>query len=162
MTIDIIDYTSEQLAALTAGQLQQILSAQKRKNALEKAFVQKVATAKAEAIQNGILHSDAWALTKAAMLEEHEEELRLLREGLLFYLQYAVKPNETQANFCPYKLDYSLDIIERYNYVKGYYETEHPDAGLRFEAFKNDKYAKTYLGETYYSLYDVFRLQAEQ
>ena len=62
----------------------------------------------------------------------------------------------------PYVLDYSLDIVARYNYVKTYYETMHPNAQNRLEMYKVDTYAKEYLGDTYYSLYDVFYLQCEQ
>lgn len=160
MVIDIISYTDAQYAALTAGQLQQVISAQKKKNALMREYPKKVAAKKAELIENGAVHSDLWKEVFADMREEYETELNELREGLLTYLRYAVKPSEGDATTSGYDLDYSLSIEERYAQVKKYFEEEYEDANLRFIAFKNDQNAEKYLGELYGTLYDYFYAQA--
>lgn len=161
MEIDIIDYTEAQLAALTAGQLQQVLSAQKKKNALLAALDKKIAAAKAEVIGNGTFHSDFWESMKADMKVECDAEIEALREGLLFYLHYAVQASDSEIRQNGYEVDYSLSVTERYQQVKAYYESEYEDPQARFDAFQNDKIAETYLGELYYTLYDVIRAQAE-
>lgn len=158
MTIDIINYNEAQFAALTAGQLQQVLSAQKKKNAMIRDFSKKLAAAKAEVISNGMFHSDFWRLKKAEMQAEHQKDLDELREGLLFYLHYAVKKDGASVG---YELDYSLSVEERYAQVKAYYVEEYEDVELRFTAFDNDPIAETYLCEMYYALYDEFYLAAK-
>lgn len=160
MVIDIISYTDAQYAALTAGQLQQVISAQKKKNALAREYPKKLAAKKAELIENGLLHSDLWKKVIADMREEYETELKELREGLLTYLRFAVKPSENESLSSGYDLDYSLSIEERYAQVKTYFETEYEDVNLRFLAFKNDQNAEKYLGELYATLYDYFYAQA--
>lgn len=160
MVIDIISYTEAQYAALTAGQLQQVISAQKKKNALEREFSKKLAAKKAELIGNGMMHSELWDSVISDMYEEHQTELDTLREGLLLYLHYAVKPSDSEAMTSGYDLDYSLSPEERYELVKNYFETEYEDTQARFSAFKNDQNAEKYLGELYATLYDYFYAQA--
>ena len=161
MEIDIIEYTDEQLAALSAGQLQQVISAHKKKVALELALEKKLAEKRAELIDNGMLHTSLWTALKNELLAECDRDLAQLREGLLLYLHYSVKPKESEILMCPYELDYSLALTDRYLLVKAYYEKEFTDPWARFEAFKHDKIAVTYLGQMYESLYDVFRFAAE-
>lgn len=161
MEIDVIDYNEKQLAALSAGQLQQVISAQKKKRALEAAMQKKLSEKRVELIENGMLHSDLWERTKETIANEYSEDLKELREGLLLYLHYSVKPKESEIILAPYQLDYSLSETERYLQVKEYYDTEYTDDWARFEAFKNDQYAVTYLGEMYYTLYEVYRYEYE-
>jgi hypothetical protein len=161
MKIDVIDYNEKQLAALSAGQVQQVISAQKKKRAMEVAMRKKLSEKRAELIENGMLHSDLWQTEKETIVHAYQEDLQELREGLLLYLHYAVKPPEAEIISAPYRLDYSLSVTERYLQVKEYYDTEYTDDWARFEAFQNDQYAVTYLGEMYYTLYDVYRYEYE-
>ncbi len=161
MEIDIIDYTDEQLAILSAGQLQQVITAQKKKKALGAAMKKALSEKRAELIDQGIFHSDLWGDLKLGIMEDYENQINELREGLLLYLHYSVKLDESLAILCPYKLDYSLSLTERYKQVKAYYDEEYTDNWARYSAFQNDKYAVTYLGEMYYTLYEVFRYEYE-
>lgn len=161
MEIDIIEYTDEQFAALSAGQLQQVISAQKKKVELELNFEKKLAEKRAEFVDNGMLHTSLWRRLKHELLVECDREIAQLREGLLLYLHYTVKPKESEILTCPYELDYSLSLTDRYLLVKAYYDKEFTDPWARFEAFKHDDIAVTYLGQMYASLYDVFRFEAE-
>lgn len=158
MDIDVISYTDAQYALLTPGQMQKIISAQKKKNALEREFAKKLAAKKAELVENGMLHSDLWESAIAEMQAEHQAELTDLREGLRTYLHFVVKP-EGLGNSA-YELDYSLTESERFYFVKEYYETTYADAKERFTVFQKDKIAEMYLGELYLSLYDYFYIQA--
>ena len=161
MKIDVIDYNERQLAALSAGQIQQVINAQKKKRALEAAMRKKLSEKRAELIENGMLHSDLWEKAKETITDAYNEDLKELREGLLLYLHYAVKPSDAEMVSAPYRLDYSLAVTDRYLQVKEYYDTEYSDDWARFEAFKNDPYAVTYLGEMYYTLYEVYRYEYE-
>lgn len=160
MELDIIEYTEGQLAVLSAGQIQQVITAQKKKNELLANLPKKLSKLKAELIGNGTFHSDLWQLKKEEMALVTEQEIEMLREGLLTYLHYAVKPKDEEIVSAPYEVDYSLSVAERYQQVKEYYESDYEDAQLRFEAFQNDEVAEKYLGELYYTLYDYFYMQA--
>ena len=94
------------------------------------------------------------------MTLQTKQEIETLREGLLMYLHYTVKPKEEEVISTPYDVDYSLSVTERYYQVKEYYESDYEDAQNRFEAFQNDEVAEKYLGELYYTLYDYFYIQA--
>ena len=161
MKIDVIAYNDEQLAVLGAGQLQQVITAQKKKEALGVEMQKKLSEKRAELIDKGMFHSDLWEDYKVNIVADYKKELEQLREGLLLYLHYTVKPKESEIILCPYRLDYSLSLVERYTQVKGYYDTEYTEALARYEAFKNDKYAVGYLGEMYYTLYEVYRYEYE-
>ena len=161
MEIDVIDYNERQLAALSAGQIQQVITAQKKKRALEAAMQKKLSEKRVELIENGMLHSDLWEKAKERIADEYNEDLKELREGLLLYLHYSVKPTDAEMVSAPYRLDYSLSETERYLQVKEYYDTAYTDDWARFEAFQNDQYAVIYLGEMYYTLYEVYRYEYE-
>lgn len=155
MTIDIISYTSEQIAELTTEQLLEVRSAQRKKNVLLAERDKKIKECKQKLIDNGMMHSSAWQLMQEYYVTLYEAKVSDLREELLFYLHYLVKP-ETEEETNPYPLDYALSEVERYQVVKEYYETTYTDGTERFEVFKNDAVARQYLGELYATLYDVF------
>ena len=78
-----------------------------------------------------------------------------MREGLLFYLQYSARAEETGGTSAEYA-DYSLSPTDRVTAVKTYYETKYNTAKARFDAFKADTTAPVYLGEYYAGVYDYF------
>ena len=121
MEIDVIAYNDEQLATLSAGQLQQVINAQKKKDALGIEMQKKLSEKRVELIEKGLFHSDLWESLKVSIVADYKKELSELREGLLLYLHYTVKPKESEIILCPYRLDYSLSLVERYAQVKGYH-----------------------------------------
>ena len=152
MEIDIISYTAEQLAELTPEQLKEVRSAQLKKNKMAKDLEERLAKERQKLIHKGTYFSDAWGLLQKQLRKEHDKEVEILRDGLLFFLHYSSKP-EAEA---PYPLDYSLSAEERFYVVQAYYQNAYTDGTERFNAFKEDTVAKQYLGELYASLYDYF------
>ena len=155
MEIDIIAYTPEQYEKLSEAQILEVQSAQMKKNRLLRALEEAKQKEKNRLIKNNIFLSEIWALYCAKLQEEYEQEVNSIRDGLLFYLQYSVRDEETSST-SPYPIDYSLTAQERLAVVKEYYETTYANATERFEAFKADKVAVWYLGEYYSPLYDHF------
>lgn len=91
-------------------------------------------------------------MIEAKLVAEYEEEVGWIRDSLLFYLRFSVKPDEGVS--APYKLDYSLTVEERVEVVEEYYLTAYTEPLERFEAYKADEVARAYLGERYKNLYD--------
>ena len=162
MEINIISYTAAQYAALTAEQLQEVRSAQIKKNKLDAAYLENLEKEKHRLTENGTLLSTMWQATQNRMYADYAKEVETLREGLLFYLHYSTKPDNPEGSeiAAPYKVDYSLSDTERFQIVKDYYMETYTSANERFLAFKADEVAVQYLGELYAPLYDYF-LQLE-
>ncbi len=154
MEIDIIDYTAGQYAALSTDALEEILKAQRRKDALVVAFEKKKATEKRKMIDRGCFLSNVWERLEEEMTEEHEAEVTVLREKLLFYLHYADNGGGAEL---PYPVDYSLSVEGRMAVLRDYYVGAYDDALERFEAFDEDTFARTYLGEGYASLWQYMK-----
>lgn len=152
MKIDIISYTEEQYAVLNAEQIQEIQEAQVKKLRLERKLAEDLRAERERLIGRGIFHSDMFEPIERKLTAECEQEISWIREALLFYLHYASKLNGDS----PYRLDYSLSEGERFVIVREYYESTYTDGAERFEAFKADQNAKTYLGELYKAMYDYF------
>ena len=55
------------------------------------------------------------------LLAEYEEEVGWIRDSLLFYLRFSVKPDGDVS--APYELDYSLTVDDRVEGVQEYYMT---------------------------------------
>ena len=156
MVIDIISYSDAQYAKLSEEQLQEVKSAQVKKNRLIMQMEAELLKEKARLVNNGTYLSPMSELLLQAVREKYEAEIAWLREGLLFYLRFAAKPSEQQASGNPYPLDYSLTDEERLIAVRDYYLNAYSDDSERFERFKKDEVAKQYLGEVYAPLYDYF------
>lgn len=156
MTIDIITYTDAQLAVLSEEQILQIKSAQLKKNRLAAALSEDLKKAKHRLVKNGTFLSDAWKQKKQALETSYQQEVENIREGLLFYLRFAAKPEDTGTSSAPYTVDYSLTDAERLDVVRTYYMNTYTNASERVNAFKKDQVARVYLGELYAPLYDYF------
>lgn len=156
MLIDIIEYTPEQFAVLSAEQVEEVKNVQQRKNKLLDALEEKKRKEKYKLVDAGIFRSAIYEKICASLDEGYAREVARLREGLLFYLQYSTKA-EYDA---PYIVNYSLSYAERYEIVRDYYETTYTDAKERVNKFKADKVAPAYLGEYYTILFDRFLLAA--
>lgn len=156
MTIDIISYTDEQFALLTAEQLLEVKSAQLKKNRLDRQLEEDKLKEKYRLGERGILISEIWEQYCAKLQAEHDEEVAAIREALLFFLRFSNKPPEEEIETAPYLVDYSLPEEERAVIVKDYYENTYADGQERFDAFLADEIAKQYLGSWYSIMYDYF------
>ncbi len=156
MTIDIISYTDEQFALLTAEQLLEVRSAQLKKNRLDRQLEEDKKAEKYRLIERGIFLSDIWEQYCEKLQAVHDEEVTMLREALEFFLRFSNKPAEEEAESAPYLVDYSLTEDERAVIVKEYYTNTYSDGQERFDAFVADPIAKQYTGTWYKSLYDYF------
>ena len=155
MTIDVMTYTMEQFARLTNEQLLEVKKAQGTKDRLLRRLNEKKESEKYRLVKAGIFHSRIWEKLCAALQAEYEAEVELLREGLLFYLQYSGKDPTLEEN-ASYTVDYSLSIADRVTLVKAYYVDTYSDPNVRFRAFKKDVIAPRYLCEAYSALYQWF------
>lgn len=155
MTIDIITLTAKQYAALSAEQLDKVRAAQLKKDGYKAALEEEKRKKKYALVRAGIFRSCVYEKLCAALTAEYEEKTAAVRQGLLFYLQYAAKP-ETSGGMSAEYADYSLSATERVQAVKNYYHAKYTNASERFDAFKNDTTAPTYLGEYYSATYDYF------
>lgn len=159
MLIDIISYTNEQFAALTEEQILQIKEAQFKKNSLDRQMEEEKLKEKHRLLDNGTFRSQIWEQYRLALQKEYTDKVNVIREPLLFYLQFSVKPEDETAESTPYPVDYSLDMSTRYYTVRDYYMAAYTDVDERVAAFKADTVARQYLGELYATLYDYLLAQ---
>lgn len=155
MTIDIISYTDEQYAVLGKEQLLEIREAQVKKNNLEAKLFADLEKEKRRLIDNGIFFSEIWAKIQDDLELKYERAVEAVREALLFYLRYSSSP-DGEIPSAPYTVNYALTLEERMIIVRDYYEDTYTNAAERYEAFKKDQVAKSYLGELYLPLHDYF------
>jgi hypothetical protein len=154
MVIDIISYSDAQYALLNEEQIQEVKSAQVKKNRLIKQMEEALVKEKARLVNNGTYLSPMSALLLQEVREKYEAEIAWIREGLLFYLQFSSRVSEEEESGNPYPLDYSLSDAERFYLVRDYYLNTYSDPRERFEKFKEDTVAEQYLGEVHAPLYD--------
>ena len=152
MTIDVINYTEEQFAKLNSEQLLQVSKVQTSKNRLLRRLEEKKLSEKYRLVKAGIFRSGIWEKICERLQNEYDAEVEMLRDGLLFYLQYSGQ----QQGGVGYTVDYSLSVADRTVIVKEYYIRTYDDVNERFEAFKNDPIAPSYLCEAYSALYQWF------
>ena len=153
MTIDIINYTQDQYSKLNSEQITEIKKAQGSKNRLQRRLQEKILSEKYRLVEAGIFRSAIWEKICERLQNEYDAEVDLLREGLLFYLQYSGRQENGEVG---YTVDYSLSIEDRVTLVKEYYLRTYENANERFSAFKGDPVAPSYLCEAYASLYQWF------
>ena len=156
MTIDIINYTGEQLAALSAEKVLEIREAQLKKNKLESDLAERLVKEKQSLIDKGAYPSDVWSRIQAQLQAEYEKQVEILRESLVFFLHYVADEPTVSYPDVPYEVDYSLSVQDRVRVVKAYYETTYTNEYERYRAFKQDKFVRAYVGEFYGPLHDYF------
>ncbi len=155
MTIDIIEYTEDQFAALSTEKLIEIRAAQKKKDELTAALQEQIAKERRNLIDRGAYPSDVFEKLQEELQAKYDSEVQKIRDSLLFYLHY-VADTSTMVPDVPYPVDYSLSPEERMFAVKEYYETTYTDAVERYAKFNKDNFARGYLGELYAPLHDYF------
>ena len=156
MVIDIISYTEEQLAVLSAEKVLEIRETQLKKNKLDEELQEALRKGKQELIDKGVYPSNVWTRIEAKLTAEYERQVEILRDALMFYLHYVSDNAPIVTPDVPYKVDYSLSEDERMQIVKEYYETTYQDDFERYRAFKDDDFVKVYIGELYAPLHDYF------
>lgn len=162
MKIDIISYTDEQFAGLTEAQLQEIRLVQAEKDELSARLEKAKEKEYFRILKNSTMRSLLYEQACARLDAEYEAEGERLRNGLIFYLQYTCRGNDTSADDAPYMVNYALSYEERYVIVREYYMSAYDDASQRFEAFRLDVIARNYLGEYYATLSDYLRSYIEE
>ena len=133
----------------------EVKEAQLKKNRLLSNLESDLLKLRNRMVDNQTYNSEIYAHWESKLTQECEKEVDLVREGLLFYLRYALRPDEGVVA-SPYKIDYSLTEEERFYIVRDYYLEAYPDREALFEAFRADTVAPKYLGELYKPLYDYF------
>ena len=160
MIIDVISYSNEQFAALTSEQILEVRSVQLQVNELRAKKEKITEDIKFKLLENGVAFSSMALKSAEAEIALIEQKIENLREGLLFYLQYASRPSNGESaespTDAPYTVDYSLPYDQRYFIVRDYYEESYSDPYERFQKFCEDEVALVYLGEFYNTLYDWF------
>ena len=159
MTIDIINYTQEQFSQLNNEQIQEIKRVQTVKDRLLRKLSDKKVSEKYRLSKAGIFRSSIWELLCEKLQQEYDAEVAVLRDGLLFYLQYSKQSDNIGVG---YTVDYSLSVADRVVLVKDYYLRTYEDANERFQKFKLDGVAPSYLCESYSSLYHWFWLDTDE
>ena len=159
MTIDIIDLNDPQFSDLNSLQLAMVRAAQAKKDDV-------LAKAHAEKKQLGYLllandnyRSHAREREGKAIDAQAELEISILREDLLHQLAYealGTDGNEYGPYRYPENPNYNLTYAQRFLVVRNYYMqvTGNPEA--RLAAFGADTLARSYLGEFYQTLYELF------
>lgn len=156
MVIDIVNYTQEQLAALSAEKVLEIREAQLKKNKLYAELQKTLKTVKQELIDKGAYSSNIYAKIEARLTVEYEKQVEIVREALIFFLHYVADEPTVSYPDVPYEVDYSLSAQDRVRVVKAYYETTYTNEYERYRAFKQDKFVRAYVGEFYGPLHDYF------
>ena len=156
--IDIITFTETQYALLSRGQLQEVKTAQQKKNRLERIFFANLRKERHKLVKNGLYNSELYQLIETRLFEEYEQQVEWIKDNLLFYLRYTMKPSSSDSVTveAPYTVDYSLSDSERLEMVRNYYNNRYPTAQGRFDAFAADTIAPQYLGELYAPLYNSY------
>ena len=154
--IDIITFTDTQFSLLTKGQLQTVKTTQQRKNRLYRDLQERLRREKHKLVKNGMYRSEIYSKLETRLTAEYENEVELMKQCLLFYLHYSMKPNETISTSAPYEVNYALSAEARLLIVKNYYEETYANADELFAVFLTDTVAPQYLGELYAPLYDHF------
>ena len=107
---------------------------------------------KQKVLDNGTYYSRSYGHQVVAIEEDCEGEVMQMKYELEFYLQYASRLESVPG--LGYTLDYSLSVEERFRQVRDYYVELYTDPKDSYQAFTEDRIAKTYLCETYSALAD--------
>ena len=156
MTIDILDYTEDQLKNLSKVQMQLLRTAQKKKNALKTQMESELEAYKKQLLTNGMKESTLYAQKREELSAKFIADVEILTEQLEYDLivnDPYPSQEEDQAQV-GYRVDYSLPYVDRFNIVKDYYLAI-PDPAERMILFGADDVARRYLGSYFATLYSV-------
>ena len=159
MIIDIVDLTDEQYANLNPVQLAMVRAAQSRKNAIVLKQEEDVRTCRHLAVLNGIGRASVVQFELQEIEARAEEEIERVKDDLAYQLAYeslGQEGNEMGPYRYPENPNYNLTPSQRFLVVRNYYMEVTSDPAARLQAFTMDTLARSYLGEFYQTLYDLF------
>lgn len=159
MVIDIVDLTSSEYSDLSSLQLAMVRTAQAKKDEI-------LANAAAEKegkfllmLANNVARSSALQDEYDAIDARAEREIAVVKEDLEYQLAYESlfsEGNENGVYSYPANPNYNLTYSQRFLVVREYYMNATDDPDARLQAFAMDTLAKSYLGEYYQTLYELF------
>lgn len=159
MKIDIIDLSDPEYKDLSPVQLAMVRAAQLKKNHADDEFeVQKKEYTFIFANHNLVATSELETHLKT-IESNRDKEVEAIREDLQYQLAYEALGTEGNANG-PYRYpqnpNYSLTPSQRFLVVRNYYMETVDDPAARYEALRGDNLARSYLGDFYATLLDMF------
>ncbi len=158
MEFDIIDLSEEELDMLSTIQLKLLRTAQQTKNEMTVKLNEELVTFYNLCKTNNVYLASIYTDKKAALEEEYDREVAILKEQLIFNMSLSEPTNDGEtgssgSDDSAYLVDYELSYLERYIAVRDYYLTIE-DADQRMALYAADETAKSYLGSYYNSLYN--------
>lgn len=156
MTFDVIQISDEEVAKLTAVQMQLLRTAQKTKNELIHKYDKEIALFKKLVYTDEMKQSSLLSQKQAELQAELDYQLEIVVEQLEYglALNEPFIPDDFGNENAGYIVDYSLSYTERYKIVRDYYLSIQ-DPAERMSLYANDEVAKNYLSSYYSTLYDV-------
>lgn len=159
MTFDIIEITEAELKKLDTVKLKLLRTAQQRKDELYHKLQEEIGEQKRLIISNGMENSSLLAQITAALTEEYEYQVEIIREQMLFSMSLG-EPTLGQEmgptgnnGTNGYIVNYELSYMERYIEVRDYYLTIE-DPNERVQILRQDQVARQYLGSYYNTLFN--------
>ena len=159
MNIDIIDLTDPQYRNLSAVQLAMVRIAQAKKDKILAKKAQDIIVIEQQFSINHTARTTALSFYKKEITDIADAEVAIVREDLLYQLAYealGTEGNEKGPYRYPENPNYTLSYSQRFLVVRQYYMEITNDAAARLEAYRMDTLARSYLGEFYLTLYDLF------
>lgn len=157
MRFDIVDYSPEELEKLTAVQMQLLRAAQKKKDELLHKMNKDLAAYKKLMFTNGMGSSTLFEQMQDYLTGEMKYQVEIIKEQLEYSMALNApcpEPGEGGEEEAGYIVDYSLPYTDRYAIVRAYYLAIE-DPVERMNLYNADEIAKKYLGEFYWTLYNV-------
>ena len=152
MTFDIVDFTEEELFALSTVQMRLLRTAQQNKDELTALLAADKRSLYAKLAEAGMLNSNIYA-DKCDELDE---------DNLIYNMSLNVPGDGDDdagdtgdGSDAPYIVDYTLSYLDRYQIVRNYYMSIE-DPAERLALYGADTVAQSYLGHYYNTLYNVF------
>lgn len=158
MTIDIIDLTDEAYSDLNAVQMSMVRDAQRKKDKILEETRLRKEEYLSILVSNDMAHNSFYALTRARLDAEAQDEIDAVRDDLEYQLAYEALGSEGDENG-PYRYpenpNYNLTPSQRFLVVRNYYMQSTEDPDVRLASYAMDTLARQYLGEFYITLYDL-------
>ena len=162
MTFDIVDFTEEELFALSTVQMRLLRTAQQNKDELTALLAADKRSLYAKLAEAGMLNSNIYADKCDELDDEYERQVAVLKDNLIYNMSLNVPGDgdddagDTGAGSdAPYIVAYTLSYLDRYLIVRNYYMSIE-DPAERLALYGADTVAQSYLGHYYNTLYNVF------
>ncbi len=159
MEFDIIDFSEEEVQALTTVQLKLLRTAQQKKNELEHKMQQELEVYRCLCYTNNVFFSSLYTDKQQELQQEFDYQVEILREQLIFNMSLNEPTHDDETgdsgmgDDAAYVVDYELSYLERYIIVRDYYMSIE-DPAERMALYGADEVAKNYLGSYYNTLYN--------